>query len=429
MATTSIITNYNTMRHLQLLFFISIVIGLCNCGSSNEPTPPVDPPIDKPTETDDIKTDPNKTFIHPGMLHGDEDFLHIKAKVDAKQEPWLSGWNKLINNSHTSKNYKPNPVETLIRAGNASKWNNNFNRAFHDAAAAYQQALCWKITGDEAYATKAVEILNAWGKTCKKIDGDSDRYLGAGLYGYQFANAAEIMRDYKGWNAEDFTQFKNMMLTVFYPKNKDFLDRHNNACITHYWANWDLCNIASAMAIGILADDASKYNYAIDYLMKGKGNGRMKTAIYHVHEGHLGQMQESGRDQNHTLLCIGLLGTICEMAWHQGDDLYGYDNNRLLAGAEYAARYNFANLPVPFKHYNNCDNVNHTEVREKGRGEHRPIWQMIYNHYVVRKGIQAPYTKLAVRVNHPEGGGGNYNPNSGGYDSLGFGTLLYNSQD
>ena len=37
---------------------------------------------------------------------------------------------------------------------------------------------------------------------------------------------------------------------------------------------------------------------------------------------------------------IILTGVICEQAWKQGDDLYGYDNNRFLAGCEYVAKYN-----------------------------------------------------------------------------------------
>jgi hypothetical protein len=36
----------------------------------------------------------------------------------------------------------------------------------------------------------------------------SDKYLASGIYGYQMANAAEIMRTYKGWAAEDFVRFK-----------------------------------------------------------------------------------------------------------------------------------------------------------------------------------------------------------------------------
>lgn len=59
-------------------------------------------------------------------------------------------------------------------------------------------------------------------------------------------------------------------------------------------------------------------------------------------------MQESGRDQGHATLVIAQLGTICQMTWNQGDDFFGFDNNRFLKACEYTAKYNVANLDVPF---------------------------------------------------------------------------------
>ena len=61
------------------------------------------------------------------------------------------------------------------------------------------------------------------------------------------------MRDYDGL---DLAAFRHMMVSVFYPLNNSFLTNHNDACITDYWANWDLCTMASIMDIGILTDDA-----------------------------------------------------------------------------------------------------------------------------------------------------------------------------
>jgi len=113
------------------------------------------------------------------------------------------------------------------------------------------------------------------------------------------------------------------------------------------------------------------------------------------------------------------------MAFNQGDDMFGYDDNRILKGVEYAARYNVANLGVPFKSYTTCEDETHTEVSDDSRGNKRPIWELLYNHYVVRKGLEAPYLTMAAEFYGTEGGGGDYGPNSGGYDSLGFGTLLY----
>jgi hypothetical protein len=56
-----------------------------------------------------------------------------------------------------------------------------------------------------------------------------------------------------------------MLTTVFYPLSHEFLLEHNGRAIDHYWANWDLCNIAVIQATGILSDNASMYDEAVDY--------------------------------------------------------------------------------------------------------------------------------------------------------------------
>jgi hypothetical protein len=38
----------------------------------------------------------------------------------------------------------------------------NYPQLFNDVAAAYALPFSWKITGDDAYANKSIEILNAW---------------------------------------------------------------------------------------------------------------------------------------------------------------------------------------------------------------------------------------------------------------------------
>jgi hypothetical protein len=360
-------------------------------------------------------------FVHPGLLHNDADFARMVAKVNAGAEPWLSGWQKLTANAHAQLAWTARPAAMVYRGADGTN-PENYGQLYNDAAAAYALALRWKISGDARYADKAVEVLNAWSAVLVGIGGTSDKFLAAGLYGYQMANAAEIIRTYSGWSAQDFARFKNMMTTVFYPMNHDFLTRHNGACISHYWANWDLCNMDSVLAIGVLTDSPALYDEAVAYFKTGAGNGSIGNAVFVVHPGNLGQWQESGRDQGHNTLGIGLAGAFCEMAWKQGDDLYGYDDSRFLAGTQYVARYNLGN-DVPYMTYNNCDNVNQTVISATGRGDDRPIWELVYNHYVNRRGLSAPdVASYAARV-RPEGGGGDYGPNSGGYDQLGYGTL------
>ncbi len=362
----------------------------------------------------------NGAFVHPGMLHNEEDFNRMRAHIS--EQPWKDGWERLTANNHASLRYKPRPAANIVRGRDRTHVEpENYGVMFNDAAAAYALALRWRISGEKQYGDKAVEILNAWGAILKRIGGSTDAALAAGIYGYQFANAAEIMRTYPGWKPEEFARFQKMMLDVFLPINQDFLKRHNNTKIDHYWANWDLCNMASMMAIGILCDQRSLYDEVVGYYKDGKGNGCIRQAVYFIHPDGLGQWQEAGRDQGHTVMGIALASAICEMAWKQGEDLYGFDDNRLLKGCEYVAKYNLGE-EVPYKTYKNSDKTQEV-ISDTARGDLRPVWELAYNHYVKLKKLAAPYTtKMAEKV-RPEGGGGDYGPNSGGFDQLGYGTL------
>lgn len=365
-------------------------------------------------------------FIHPGLLHTDADFARMTAKVNAGAQPWTAGWKRLTASSLSQSTWKANPKATVYR-GSASQ--DNYAGMYYDIHAAYQNGLRWKITGDAAHAETAVGILNAWSSTMKALDGDADRFIAAGIYGYQWCNAAELMRGYPGF---EFEQFKAMMLDIFYPMNDSFLTHHNGAYITNYWASWDQLTMASILAIGILCDDTAKVDQAVDYFKTGAGMGAIKNAVPVLYPDGLGEWVEAGRDQGHATLGIGLTASICEMAWSQGIDLYGYDDNRFMAGAEYVARYNLGGaVPyTPFTWYEGAPGVwsgsqTLTAASPASRGDQRPIWEMIYNHYANRQGLSVPSIAAFAASMRPEGGGGDYGGASGGFDQLGHGTLAY----
>ena len=395
-------------------------LGLAGCGGDAAPGTGSNPGSASPTSAPGtvFGGGAERVFAHPGLLHTEADFARMRAKLAAGEQPWVSGWHALIANGRAQLGTAPRPLETVIRGGTGS----NFAQLYIDVARTYQLALRWKVSGDTAYADQAVVFLNAWSSTMKYLTGNADRFLAAGIYGYEFANAAEIMRSYPGWAPADLARFQALMLNVFYPLNHQFLTGHNDADITNYWANWDQCNMASVLAIGVLCDRADLYDEAISYFKYGAGNGASSQAVYYVHPGYLGQWQESGRDQGHSTLGIGLAAAFCEMAWNQGDDMYGYDNNRLLAGAEYVAKSNLrdasgAFYTMPFVRYTNVL-ASHTVVSANSQGILRPVWEMVQHHYMNRKGIATPYTALQVNQLRPEGDGGNG-------DQLGFGTLTF----
>jgi len=367
-------------------------------------------------------------FVHPGCLHDQNDINRMQTQVAANAQPWLGGWNNLTASTFAQNTRVANPVQVVTR-GCADSCSENYTSCMQDAAAAYQNALRYVISGDTSYANCAVNILNAWASTLTQIDPCcSDHALLAGIQGYQFAGAAELLRNYSGWSATSFNAFKQWMLNVWYPNNHDFLTTHFNTCISHYWCNWDACNLASMISIGVLCDNQAVFDEAVNYFKTGAGNGALAQAVFYTHGPGLGQWQESGRDQGHTQLGVGLESYVCEVAWKQGVDLYGYvsSGKTLIDGSEYVASYNLGNT-VPYTTYNNCDNVNQTSIYSLDRGvnTNRTFWDMTYNAWV-RKGLTATYTSQMATALRPDHGGG-YGSTSASwaFDHIGFSTLTH----
>jgi hypothetical protein len=349
-----------------------------------------------------------------GAVNTDDDFATMRKKIDEEAEPWLSSWKSLNGDTRSVLGRTPRPMSKLIRGGTGS----NFGRIIREEQYMYAAALNWKITGDTRYAEQAIDYLNQWSYALEELSGNNDVALAAGLYGYQFAIAGEIMKSYSGWSFSGKQQLKKMLLNHFYPVSSAFLKTHNGSHIAHYWANWDLANIAGIMAIAIYADRRDLYDEAMNYIYHGKGNGAIRKLMYYRHPGNMGQYQESGRDQGHTALGVSLYGVIAKMAWNQGDDLFAHNNYALLAISEYIARYNVdKEQEVPFMFYQNSTNASKGiyHIASAGRGSLRPSWAMIYNHYQNRLGIAAPWSEKAANKTAPEV------PGNG--DEHGWGTL------
>lgn len=367
-------------------------------------------------EAQEAKT---RTFVHPGMLHTAESFAKIKSNIENQVQPNLDTWNALCGDGFSAANWNPRPLETVIRGGTGQ----NYAQFYIDIRRAYQNALIYCINGDTSHGDAAVRILNSWTSNLKGVTGNADRFLAAGIYGYELANAAELMRDYPGF---DKAGMEKLLLNVFYPLNNQFLLYHNDAHIGNYWANWDLCNIASMTAIGIFCDREDIYNQAMNYAINGLGNGSLYNAMPYVYEENLAQWQESGRDQGHSTFGVGLWSMICEMAWSQGDDLWSLSDNRFLKAAEYVAKYNLGD-DVPFSAYERNSGQNGASswlgaVSNAGRGSNRPIYSMIYNHYVNRMGLDAPNL---LRVLKNTEGSWNIEGAQGNGDELGWESLTF----
>ena len=408
--------------------------------------------------------DTNRGFVHPGGLHTQADFDRIKAQLEAGNTKVKQAWQKLLTSEYSQSGVQTFPTEIIVRGGGNGE---NYMNAARGAAMAYQNALRWKIAGTTANAKAAVRILMAWANTTKGIGGDSNYALAAGLYGYEFAQAAELMRDYNGWSREEFAQFQRWMLNVWYPSALGFLRGRNGTWENsgrwwqapgHYWSNWGLCNALCIVSIGVLCDDVFIYNQGMSFfkydqcgtfkdprtevpikndgLTEFLGNlvvttyeSELETGAY----GKLGQLNESGRDAGHSSMSLGVAIDVAKVGWNQGDDLFAYMDHRLAAGIEYLAAQSLSVEELPWVNYIYGSNgYFYSDSRawtmtEPAMGAHtRPYWGTVIGIYEGVKGVQMPFSEQAYANMGIDGGGAG--STSGGYDHLGF-SVLMNTRD
>lgn len=403
--------------------------------------------------------DTNRGFIHPGGLHTQADFDRIKQQLADGNKKVTEAMNKLRMAEYAQPTTATYPTETIVRGGSGE----NYINTCRGAAIAYQNALRWKIEDNQACAKHAVEVLMKWCNTTKNVTGLSDQFLAFGLYGYQFAQAAELMRDYEGWKPADFEKFKKWMLNIWYQGSIDFLRRHNGTWENggkwwqapgHYWSNWGLCNAMCVLSIGVLCDDVFIYNQGLgaikydqvgtfkdpraegtiysDGLTEFLGNfvvttypSDLETGAY----GKLGQLNESGRDAGHAAMSLGLAVDIAHQIWNQGDDLFAYMDHRLAAGTEYLAAQTQSVEGLPWVNYHYYTNGFHFSDSRSWLmtgpamgAQMRPYWGTVIGIYEGVKGVKMPFSEQAYEKMGIDGGG--QGGTSGGYDHMGYSVLM-----
>ena len=404
--------------------------------------------------------DAQSAFKHPGLLHSEADFARMKQRIEDGEEAAVQSLANMqgsfaIRGDH-GHGWAVNEEITRGIAGHQ-----NYINAYRNASRAYQMAMIWKLTGDIGAANEAVGILNSYALYNKSLGGNTNISLIPAFTGYHFLNAAEIVRDYEGWNKEDFDRFKQYMVDVWFTVAQDFLERRHDTVAKegnwiHYYSNWGVGNALFCISLGIFADMPDVYNYGMYWLTEGpgceslfigehpypnagvmSGEGWGLIPWFHPDDraplGYFGQMQESGRDQGHSLASLGLLGTALETLYKQDNNVYcnlynpiveGLAGSAIVAGAaEYVAAYNTGSDDLPWK-----NNWWMTGFNANSRGQWRPIWQQFINAYENRMGIQMPYSHKAHDAMGLEWGSGDYGAGSGSYDHIGWGDLCHNDE-
>lgn len=220
-------------------------------------------------------------FKHPGLWHTHEELETIRHNVKAGKQPWASTFANFSADDYSQAGYQMKGPEAYISRGHIS----NYSDFTSDVRAAWQNALMWYITRDQAHWNRSTTILDAWGSNLTDVVG-IDRSLPIGLEGDMFANAAEIMRWEGGWVEQGASfsggsGFSNQLYWLF-----------SRQSVVVGQANYGMVSIKALLTFAVYLNDVTLYNYAINEFVNNPCAGL--PALY---QAKTGQSSESGRDQ------------------------------------------------------------------------------------------------------------------------------------
>lgn len=314
-----------------------------------------------------------QSFQHPGLNQSGNDLAYMKAQVLKGNEPYKSAFDRLKQSIEPG--YKVTAFAHVLR-GPYGKPNIGGGELSKGANLAYNCALVWYITGEKAYADKAIEILNAWSQTLWDFDYNDAKLLAAWT-GHLFCNAAEILRYNRAdWKQADMERFATMLMTAYYPLMRYYYPAANG--------NWDGAIIHSILAIAVYLDNRKMFDNAIEHFLHGPVNGSVFKYIYPS-----GQCQESMRDQAHVQLGLGEFAGAAQIAYTQGVDLFSIAGNRIGLGYEYTAGFLLGEKP-------HCYGI----ISERAKAL-RDDYEYVYRHYAAQ-GITLPFTKRAADSVRPK---------------------------
>jgi Alginate lyase/Carbohydrate binding module (family 6) len=343
---------------------------------------------------------PPSGFRHPGVLVSRAQLDFVKQKVAAGAQPWRSAYNAMNASGSASLSYTPHP-RAVVECGPASDPDRGCTDEREDAIAAYTHALRWYLSGDSRYATKAIQIMDAWSGTITDHT-NSNAPLQSGWSGATWARAAEIIRHTSTlWPSSRVSRFATMLRNVYLPEVVNGHPNNNG--------NWELIMMDAAIGIAVFLDDRATFDRAV-----GIWRGRVPAYIYLTTDGSLpkppprsrydtraeiieywqgqntfvdGIAQETCRDFGHTGWGFDAATHVAETARHQGLDLYAEMQTRMTRALEFHANFDLGAAEPSWL----CPG----RSIKRGLG---PIPEIGFNHYATRMGLSLPKTKQLIET-------------------------------
>lgn len=305
-------------------------------------------------------------FTHPGIDMSKTDLEYMRNNVLEKVKPWEQYFETIRKSVNLNTKITPHAhiISGALTGG---------DDLFQSSHLAYQCAILWYITKEEKYAQKAIEIITLWSSSLRSFN-ENDAKLIAALTGYEFCNAAEILRyDYPKWTPKETEKMKKLMMTIYLPTLRYYFSEANG--------NWDAAIMHTLLSIAVFTDNKELFDNTIYHYLHAKANGSLIKYIYPN-----GQCQETTRDQGHALMGLYEYAGAARIAYIQGRNLLDAANFRLALGLEYTTSWIIGNDVFAYGH-----------PSEKERYKyHRPGLRFCLDYYT-SKGIDMPNLKQFIQ--------------------------------
>lgn len=175
-----------------------------------------DPSAGEGRERGDPSTTPAPAGAKGGYLGSAAELAERARLAAAGVEPYRSAVEQLMAEARRAVESEPRPVNPL------SGRNDRFLRDTRDA---YTLALAWVISGEEQYAERSAEFIDAWVRdvdetrdTCRESGGrDCVTSLVVSRNAPAFVFAADLLAGADAWSVEQDQRFKDWVVDIVLP--------------------------------------------------------------------------------------------------------------------------------------------------------------------------------------------------------------------
>lgn len=285
---------------------------------------------------------------HPNMYLNADEIESIKQKVSSNQQPWKTAYDNMIDGDYKYINM---PIQSVTFGGNTppsgdihdyyteppyssdgisdpNSDRTDYSSLINVSRSVRYLGLAYALTGNSAYADKAVQLINAWTVDSstrmnpKFTNGQSHIEISAVTAGMFYG--ADLIWNYPGWDQSDRATFKDWTAQMI-GSAKTWSNNNN-------FENWRLVFISSA---SVITEDENNKQYAFD---------RWKAIISDQMNLDGSMKNELGRTNSltYSTFALNAMTQTAEIARHNNVDLYNYklsDNRGLEKALDFHVPY------------------------------------------------------------------------------------------